>query len=341
MKLKVKRLIASALLAAMCITCTGCGDKDSGTKIKPEGGDVEKSESVESKELEADSVVISVGNETATYKEFLVYMYILKNKYQSSLGDGIWSYEFSDGKNFETIAKEQVISIITEMKVISRKAEEFGIELTGDEIQDITNYTTQLYAGISEEDKAKYMLDIDTITKVYCENEIASKVFDTCINGVDTNISDEAAKQITVQYIYLQTSGTNSSGIDVTLSESEVANRYNEAKKLRKKAKKSNDFGTFAKSNTDAETSEITFGRGDMSEEFTNAAFALAKGELSEVVEAPEGYYIIYCVNDYEEELTMKKKEEIIVQSQEAVFESQYEEWTKEFEIQISNLILQ
>lgn len=78
-----------------------------------------------------------------------------------------------------------------------------------------------------------------------------------------------------------------------------------------------------------------------MGPEFENAAFAMKTGELSQIIQAPEGYYIIYCVSDYEQELTAKKKEEIIAAKQKEIFEAQYKEWSGECDIQISKLILQ
>lgn len=345
MSKRIKRLATVFIMTALCgiAVCSlyACNGKSGESrKIINSNKNAEKAEKVENKELKGDSVVISVGDETATYKELQVYMYILKNRYEDKLGDEIWSYQFDSGKSFKSIATEQVVSMITEMKVISRKAAELGIELSGDEKEDIRHYAATILGAASKEDITKYMLDEDTITKVYCENEIAGRVFDASINNVDTNISDDEAKQITVQYIYLQTSGTNQSGVEVKLSPEEVQKRNDEANSLRKQAKKCTDFAQFAQANTESAKSEITFGRGDMSDEFTNAAFALKTGELSEIITAPEGFYIIFCVNENDQERTAQKKEEMITKAQEANFEAQYEEWAKEFQIEISNLIL-
>lgn len=62
---------------------------------------------------------------------------------------------------------------------------------------------------MTEQDIAAYNLDVDTMTDVYCENEIAARVYDSCINGINTSISDDDARQCKVWYIYLQTSGVN------------------------------------------------------------------------------------------------------------------------------------
>ena len=46
------------------------------------------------------------------------------------------------------------------------------------------------------------------------------------------------------------------------------------------------DFLSFAEANTESASAEAVVGRGDMSDEFINACFALNNGEFSSVVTA-------------------------------------------------------
>jgi len=337
---KTGRRLVVVLSLIMLITMVSCGKGGLIGKNKGLNADAEKAGSVETEKLTKDSVVVAVGDETASYREMMVYMYILKTKYQDVFGDEVWTYKLNNGRTMSSVAIEQVISMITEMRIISRQASERGIELTGDEIESIRRFSETIYNSATEEDRKEYYLDTETITNVFCENELASKVFDSCITGVASGISDEDAKQITIQYLYLQTNGPNQNGIEVTLSEKEAAKKYKEAKRIRKNVKEIRDFKAYAQSNTDAVNVQITFGRGDMSDEFTDAAMKLKPGEFSPVVTAPEGYYIIYCVSDNEPELTLQKKEELIKKAQKENFESQYNEWSKNYEVVVSELIL-
>lgn len=338
----VKRIMCIAVSAAIISALSaGCSGKDENTVESAGSEKTEKAAKVEKKQLEADSVVIAVGDEEATFRELLVYMYILKDRYQDTLGDDIWNYRLDNGKTFKSVTMAQVVSLITELKIISRKAEGLGISLTSDEKEDIKQYVEGLYGSIPEEDKAEYKLDTETMTKVYCENEIANRVYDSCINGVNTSINDDDSRQCRVLYIYLRTSGVNQSGVTVTLSEEEVSKRYKEAKKLLKNAQKTSDLRAFAEANTESDSAELVFGKGDMCAEFETAALALSEGQFSDVVTAPEGFYIIYCMDTNDEELAAAKKEDMIAKAQKENFEAQYKEWATGFEVEVSELIMQ
>lgn len=315
-------IVISALLMLGLAACSGGGD------VEVNGNNnVEKAEDVESDVLRPDSVVVSVGDETATYREFQVYMYILKAKYQDVFGSEVWNYKLDNEHSMSLIATEQVINMITEMKVISRQASELGIELSGDERADIRRFAQSIIDKASKQDIEDYFLDVDSIAEVYCENEIANKVYDACIAGIADSINDIDARQITVQYLFVKK--TN-----------DTKKCSKKAKELRKQAKLARDFQAFAQSHTEGDNTQITCGSGDMCDEFINAAMALKTGDMSKVVESSDGYYVIYCVNDNENELTLQKKEKMIAEAQKEKFEKQYNEWAAAYEVEVSELIL-
>lgn len=321
------RLVAVIIcLAAVTAVFGGCKKGSSNTPAGSTESNkkAEKAAKVEKKNLAPDSIVIAVGNEAVEYREFMAYMYILKNRYQDSIDEGIWSYNFEDGRSFEYMAKEETVSLITELKIIAREAKDVGIELNSDEKEDIKRYVETIFQEIPEEEISEYDINTDLLTEIYMENEIANKVYDSCISGVDTNISEDAVKQITVQYLYKNAQNTTDSDM----------------RKIKKAAAKSTDFQTFAEKETEADKMEITFGQGDMGSEFTNAAFSLTTGQLSDVIAADGGYYIIYCVSDYNEDMTKQKREEMIAAEQKKIFEAKYADWAAGYEVEISNLIL-
>ncbi len=325
MKSRLK-ILGIICLAAAVTVCGGCKKGSSNTAAGSAEADrrAEKAEKVEKKTLAPGSAVIAVGDETVEYREFMAYMYMLKNRYQNSIDENIWSYTFSGGRSFEYMAKEETVNLITELKVISKEAKDIGIELSADEQEDIKRYAQTVFEAMPEEESLKYDIDAELLADIYMENDIANKVYDSCISEVDTNISEDSVKQITVQYLYKNAANANENSME----------------KIRKSAAKSEDFQSFAEKETEADKTELTFGRGDMSDEFTNAAFALTAGQTSGVVAADGGYYIIYCVSDYNEDMTKQKKEEMIAAEQKKIFEARYADWAAGYEVEISNLIL-
>ena len=97
---------------------------------------------------------------------------------------------------------------------------------------------------------------------------------------------------------------------------------------LRQQAMITEDFYKLAAANTEDSTMlEITGGMGDFPAEYEDAVLALNTGEVSEVVESEDYYYIFYCFTDFDMDATYEKKEEMIATRQEKEFQTRYKEW--------------
>jgi foldase protein PrsA len=137
----------------------------------------------------------------------------------------------------------------------------------------------------------------------------------------------------------ISTTETDADGKVKPLSEQMKAKEYKKVKKLFKEAVKADDFYAFAKANTESSDVEYIFGKGDMPEAFEKVAFSLKSGELSQIVETEEGYHIIYCVSDYDEDATLEKKEEMIEKRQDQYFQSLYKSWAKDYKTNVNDKI--
>lgn len=286
--------------------------------------------------LSLDSTIMSVGNVKVSYKEALIYIYHLKEQYEPSLSGDIWSYEIEENKTFEEYAKEEVISEITQLKVITQKAQELGIVLENDEKDEVNKLAKEYINGIDPADINKYGFTEELIAQIYADNQLAAKVFDIVTNKVDSDISDEEAKQITIQYLMVMTEGEDKNGRKVSMSEDEKATARKRAVNFLKEAKEAENFYNFAESNTDDTTVEVTFGKEDMPIEFGKEAFLLKTGEFSRLLQTESGFYILYCVSDFDEDATFMKKEEIIAENQNKMFEDTYADWAKQYEVGVS-----
>ena len=73
--------------------------------------------------------------------------------------------------------------------------------MTDEEKEDAASYANEHYMGISDADRDRYLITRDLLERVYSDNILAEKVFETLTIDVDTNVPDIHAQQITVQHI--------------------------------------------------------------------------------------------------------------------------------------------
>lgn len=337
-EITMKKIVVFLLLIVMTVSLFGCNKEGSS-----EGGFINsithKKQNVQNDgELTNDSILMVIGNRAVTYKEALIYIYQLREEYEPSFGTEIWDYELQEGKTFEDNAKEELIKDLTQLKIICQEAEKQELFLTDDEKIEITEQAKNYVAGITKEDQETYSITEELIQQIYEENQIASKMFDITTNEINTDISDEEARQWKIEYLMIMTNGEDKYGNTVNLNENEKKEALKKAKSLRKKATEVENFKNFADANTDDTEVEVVFGVDDKPVEFGDDAMKLKTGEVSKVITADSGYYIVYCVSDFDEEETLNKKEEIILKNQNEEFERIYKEWSEQYEIEVSSL---
>ncbi|MSS63938.1 peptidylprolyl isomerase [Velocimicrobium porci] len=321
---KKKLVLFGCTLGLMAMVVSGC-ESESNTK------------KIDKKELEEESkeVLMSVGEESVSYEETFAYIYMLKKQYEPSMSGNIWDFQIEEGQTFGDYAKEQVIKEITQLKVIAQEANKQQIALDDDEKEEAKLNAIEFMKNVTDKEKEVYLLSEKTMTSIMEEHLLAQKMYDIATNEVDTTISDEEAKQITIQYLMVMTKGTDKNGNKVEMNQEERNAAKKKAKSLYKQAKDASSFYALAESNTDADSVDLTFGKNNMPADFGEQAFQLKKGQLSNLIQGENGFYILYCVDDNDEDATTAKKEEIIQKNQDKLFRKKYKKWSKQYEVTI------
>lgn len=334
-KNKFTKCTLGVMLAAS-VLLSGCGKSaetsDNNTKTV-------KSVRLETGDITQNSVIMKIGNTGVKYEEVLNYAYLLKNQYEGSFGKALWNYKIDDETNIGDKAKKEIVSMITQLKIIGENAAKQGITLDGDEKDQALQDAQKLVNKADKKEKKKYVLTVQNVQRMFEDNILANKMFYVATDAADTNVTDDEAKQIKIQYLELITKGTDKNGRKINMGVSDKAKTYKRIKEMLKEAKKSESFLDYAEANTDSSTSEATIGKDTklLDKEAIDAAFSLKKGKMSNVIGGKTGYYIIYCVNDNDEDATYARKEEIINERQTKMFKEKYAEWLSESKVDISN----
>lgn len=301
--------------------------------------------SEESREDEAPAgggeLVMIVGNKRVYYNEVMVYLKSVQETYESDYGEDIWGIDiFGNGVSFGEQIKEEVLKQITELKIINEEAKKLGITLNEDEEAEAISYADEHYKGLKNEDIDRYLITPELLQRVYEDNMLAEKAFETLTINVDTEVSDIDAKQITVQHILIYGVDFDEEGNRIPLSAEEKEEAYEKALNILQEARTTDDFYSLAQGNTQADTIEYTFGRGqgpsEYSKAFEQAAFTLKTGDVSNIITTDYGWHIIYCVTDNNKDATIQAKEKIIEGRRTEMFSKLYSEWSKEYDVIIN-----
>lgn len=330
-------LITSIMVFA--VACSKSGDKKnngtSTTQETDEKGTDEKVTEVDNKLFEKE--VVSVGDKKVLYSEAMAYFKSFQAQVEAQYGPDVWGYDFGGGQTFEQLAKQDIMNMMVQNKIISEKADKFKVSISEDEEAQLKDNTTNFLSGITEEDKAAYGITEEVVANIFRDDLLKQKVYEAATLDVDTEVSDEEAKQITIQHLLIKTQKTDENGKTVDFTAEQKAEARKKAEKLLKEAKETDDFNKLAEANTEDSNVEYTFGKGEMVKEFEEAAFTMKPGEVSDIVETDYGYHILYCVSDFNEDATQEQKEEIIANRQSEAFQKLYDEWYKEVNVKVND----
>lgn len=215
-----------------------------------------------------------------------------RNRYQNIYTDEIWNIKVDGDVSFDKYLISSVKSFMEQIKLINMMAEERGVTVTSKERDQIRQLSEKYMEGLTEADREYIGADMDDVNKVYTDYYLANKMASLLTSSADSEISDSEAKIIHVRQI-------------VTVSEKK-------AMALLKKIKiDGEDFNTMAERYSEDDTTDVTLMRDKEDDIYEKTAFSLEEGEVSNIVERDGKYYIIKCIDGYDEQATLVRKDKI------------------------------
>ncbi|MCI8465333.1 MAG: hypothetical protein HFI63_05700 [Lachnospiraceae bacterium] len=296
---KKKGLAVLAGFLALTVVFAGCGKK----KETPTSRGFKESE------------LFYVEDLSCTRPEAMMFLLSQKSRYEAGYGGAIWDVKVGE-QTFEEYMKENLKDFLVKMKCMTLMAAQYEVELGDEDEKRVSQAAAAYLTSLPEETKKETGIDKKTAEKVFREYYTASLLVEKLTADVSMEISEDEARVITVQQIFLSTAG---------LDAQKKEERRAEAQNLLARAQAGDDFMVLAKDNNESEIFERELSRGETDPVFEAAAFGLGGEEVSPVVETADGFYLIRCVNHYDEEKTAQNKEALGRQHREERFYEYYD----------------
>lgn len=258
--------------------------------------------------------IVSEVNNGQGYSDAQIMLILAteKNRYSDIYTDQIWDVEVNeDGTTFQTYLKGEVRSFLEELKTMNLLADEEELQLTRQEESVLEELTDDYYSGLTEEDRAYTGITRDEVYELYRDYYRADRLVEELTKDVDMEISDSEAKVITVQ--------------EICLSDRDMAEQVRGQAMM-----EGVDFLSLAKSVSEESEIEKSVGRSERGPEYEEAVFALAAGEISPVVADSGAYYIVKCINDYDETATLDRKQKLALMRKNQAFHQIYDPFAGE-----------
>lgn len=292
MRKRIKKGIAM-LAAAICLASSmaGCGK-------------LADTEFVFTTGLSGDEL-FKVGNSLCTLPEAMIYALDYQIQYEEVYGVEMWEHDFG-GVTLEEYVKETIISQLASMKAVTLLAKEYEVELSAEEEKRVEAAAKEYYESLTQAEIDYMKLEQEDAESLYRDHVLSRKVYAEITRDVNTEVSDDEARIMTVQQILLDSRET--------------------AENVRERLEDGKEFVTLASAYSKDSQITYTFGRGEMPSAYEEAAFALENDQISDIIETEEGFYLIKCVNNFDRDATEVNKTAMVEKRRDEIFGKVYEE---------------
>lgn len=267
------------LLSFLIISAAGCG------RI----GNVYLSASM------TDTYLAAANASALTAKEAYLIVMDYQNRYnhyyaQTGISD-FWNTEVAGTTFSEYLKEKRLREEVCALLLLDDMAKENDLSLDESEIITCQEAAAAYYSGLNDAERAFCQAKETDVQSLYEKYRLAQKMIASMTDGVYLEISDNDKRVITVQIISVSDAS--------------------QAETLKQSLQSGADFQTAAKEYSSLSKIEYQVSRGMLSPALEDVAFYLADGEMSDVIESEGYYFLIKCIDDFDEALSEANEDQV------------------------------
>lgn len=285
------RLAAAAVAAVLAVGSSGCR--------------VGNEEVTISRGM-ADDEVFLIDGKVCTLPVMKLLLMNNMNLHGESYGiDLLQNEDLKVQKKFEQYVKKISMDEITRVYSMVALANAQGVTLT-DEQKELAQWAGEdCFQSLTDEEVAYLNISQENVQDIYEKYALADKLYQSLVQDVNEEVSDDEARVMEIRQIYT----TNEEQARKALADLEAET----------------EFSTVAANYNEADEISLTLQRGMLPEEAETVVFSMEDGEISDLIETDQGYYIFCCDNKFDEEQTQIHKQDIVEQRKQEAFHSVYD----------------
>lgn len=316
--MRSKKVIALLLTTAtlMGMTLTGCGNNIN--------------EDATFATLDGTTITMGVANFMARYEQAMY-----EGNYMSYFGDNMWSQDmYGNGTTLAEDVKNNLVENIQKLYLLKAHMEEYDVSLSQDDETAIAQAADKFIEDNSKKAiKQMGAENKENVIEMLRLNTIQQKMYNAIIKDVNTEVTDEEAKQRTFSYVEIDRGGyydSESNYVEYTEEEKEG---------LKEIAATIAEATEFEAAVTEAgyEVSTASYGSAEdetvsLDTAVLEAADQLKPAEISDVIETESAYYVLRLDSEFDKEATEAKKEEIVQQRKSDLYTETVDGWKEKAE---------
>lgn len=263
MKKKRWKLAGIFLMAALTVPSLG-GCKVGNTQIRLSSG-----------QLRNHNAIVRINDHKYDIRYAKLYLCNYRNLYGKAYGTDLWESYDAD---LEQYVKDVTIQELTHIACMDILAENQDMHLSEQEKKQAARAAKEYYQSLTEEEKTFIGLYEREIRTAYEEYALAEKLYHALTQGTDEEVSDDEARVVRVQQIYVK--------------EKEALRAVQE------NLAAGDDFASVASAYNQSREFERTIARGTYPDAMEEIVFNLDDGACSDVIAADDGYYIYHPLSE-------------------------------------------
>ncbi|MCR4612019.1 MAG: peptidyl-prolyl cis-trans isomerase [Lachnospiraceae bacterium] len=263
--------------------------------------------------------VFKIGPYSCSKKEFRVYLCNYKNLYGTFDDSNLLSEE--NEKVIEDGLKSAILEHLTKVYSLNLYARDNDIELSQDEESNCEKAAEEYYDSLTSEDLSYMGVSKSDIEKMYKRYALAEKVYYGLMNSVDEEVSEDEARMMEAEVIYV-TNEADAASVTTALNSG-------------------TSFTAVAQQYSKADNISDTFGRNKYPAEVDKVVFNMENGQVSNMITTDDGYYFFKCTNKYNKELSEQNKANVISERKNKLIDDMIKEQEEKYYSHLSESTLE